>query len=274
MIYYVNGIPYSDELYHSGVLGQKWGIRRYQNEDGTLTALGRIHYGYKSATEAVGKAAKATGRAVGKAAKTAAKYEVDKFKRNHPYLMTNEELDAQILKAKKVNDLRTTRESARGKTFVGKLSNTLWKSFGLGTDKLADNFASELGKKYATRLLESREVRKTRELREKNDLRTAQKNRKENELQYRKDMDKFNAKKDLYENSKRLERKQDRNALVEKAKDTGSRLIEGGKNAYTKATTPKIGSAKAVDEYAKQKSYEEEKERRRKLYGPGGTAYR
>lgn len=29
------------ELYHHGIKGQKWGIRRYQNPDGTLTALGR-----------------------------------------------------------------------------------------------------------------------------------------------------------------------------------------------------------------------------------------
>lgn len=31
---------------HSGVKGQKWGVRRYQNEDGTLTEEGKRHYGY------------------------------------------------------------------------------------------------------------------------------------------------------------------------------------------------------------------------------------
>lgn len=35
---------YSKELYHYGVLGQKWGIRRYQNKDGSLTSEGKKRY--------------------------------------------------------------------------------------------------------------------------------------------------------------------------------------------------------------------------------------
>ena len=35
---------YQDELYHYGILGMKWGVRRYQNKDGSLTPAGRRHY--------------------------------------------------------------------------------------------------------------------------------------------------------------------------------------------------------------------------------------
>ena len=36
------------ELCHHGILGQKWGIRRFQNKDGSLTPEGRKRWGIKS----------------------------------------------------------------------------------------------------------------------------------------------------------------------------------------------------------------------------------
>lgn len=35
---------YPNELYHHGIKGQKWGVRRFQNPDGTLTAAGKKRY--------------------------------------------------------------------------------------------------------------------------------------------------------------------------------------------------------------------------------------
>ena len=32
------------ELYHHGIKGMKWGVRRYQNPDGTLTSKGQARY--------------------------------------------------------------------------------------------------------------------------------------------------------------------------------------------------------------------------------------
>lgn len=41
--------PYTpDEIFHYGIKGQRWGVRRYQNADGTLTSAGKQHYSSES----------------------------------------------------------------------------------------------------------------------------------------------------------------------------------------------------------------------------------
>lgn len=42
-MYYI--LPTDKDIQHHGVLGMKWGVRRYQNKDGSLTARGKRHYG-------------------------------------------------------------------------------------------------------------------------------------------------------------------------------------------------------------------------------------
>lgn len=77
-----------DYLMHYGIKGMKWGIRRFQNADGSLTAAGKKRYGSGEGTERQKKsvdakkvaktAAKVTGAALMAAGVTAAVYYASK----------------------------------------------------------------------------------------------------------------------------------------------------------------------------------------------------
>lgn len=58
--YLMHGIPYyNDYIQHHGILGMHWGIRRYQNPDGSLTAEGAKRYGSKENFERFQKVSRA-----------------------------------------------------------------------------------------------------------------------------------------------------------------------------------------------------------------------
>ena len=84
-------IPHSDYLAHHGIKNQKWGQRRFQNYDGSLTSEGRRRYGIgesnqsrrerKQVEKAKVKAAKARAKASGKKKAEAQKLQDQKQKR-------------------------------------------------------------------------------------------------------------------------------------------------------------------------------------------------
>ena len=73
-----NYIIYNGELYHHGILGQKWGVRRFQNKDGSLTAAGK---------KRAGEAASEGGRKISKFGQT--------YRKNHRMIGTIQSIFTQ-----------------------------------------------------------------------------------------------------------------------------------------------------------------------------------
>ena len=78
-------IEYETELYHHGIKGMKWFRRRFQNEDGSYTALGKLRYGIgQKARERANTMSEWSRQHTSKAAANASKIGSDgKYKHQH-----------------------------------------------------------------------------------------------------------------------------------------------------------------------------------------------
>ena len=110
-------ICYPTYIQHYGVLGMKWGIRRYQNADGTLTAAGKKRAAKQELKQAK-KEAKAAKKEA-KAAQKAEKRERANASKNRRQL-SDEELNKRVKRLEQEKKLKnlTDEDVAPGRTAV------------------------------------------------------------------------------------------------------------------------------------------------------------
>lgn len=92
---------YQDYLAHYGIKGQKKGVRRYQNEDGTLTEEGKRRYGVYASTQIEYQASKMNHPRYSEKTKSEARAEHDRLLKSAETKAKVRNVSERVMKAKK-----------------------------------------------------------------------------------------------------------------------------------------------------------------------------
>lgn len=145
----------TDELYHHGVLGMKWGRRRYQNKDGSLTPAGK-----KRANKLLKQYSKVTGKKIIIRKKTVEGNHEEKTIKD----MTNEELKSRTTRMNLESDYinaktrlssltkkpETKQQVSKGKQFTNKVMKEVVGPSAVQAGKtVLQDWLTKVGKEYA-----------------------------------------------------------------------------------------------------------------------------
>jgi len=166
----------SDELYHHGIKGMRWGIRRYQNEDGSLTEAGKRHYDIQEAKLAAKTQVKTAKleKKKAEAYERAKKAEIKAAKKESKRQVKLEKLEAKKLKMEMKaikNQIAYQKGLEFGKNFMPQFAASLGRASGQALGDMVSNLDAQKWYKARTTRITSNAAKTSAEAaKKKNEL--------------------------------------------------------------------------------------------------------